>query len=95
MGTNPTPYAFLPVIATGNTVAIYPRAGALAYNQTYYVTIESGVILEGNGASFTGLSDPAAWRFTTKNAGPTRPGPSTIVNSNSQSLPRKSAPAAG
>ncbi|MSU50153.1 MAG: hypothetical protein EXS37_13895 [Opitutus sp.] len=70
VGTNPTPYNFLPVIATGSTVTIYPRAGALAYNQTYYVTIESGTILEGNGASFTGLTDPTAWRFTTKNAGP-------------------------
>lgn len=70
VGTNPTPYSFLPVIATGNSVTIYPRAGTLAYNQTYYVTMESGVVLEGNGASFTGITDPTVWRFTTKNAGP-------------------------
>src|SRR5207244_7880008 len=63
-------YNFLPVSATGNTVAIYPRAGTLAYNQTYYVTLESGVVLDASGASFPGFNDSAAWRFATKNAGP-------------------------
>ena len=70
VGTNATPYNFLPAIATGSTVAIYPRAGALAYGQTYYVTLESGVLLDASGGTFTGITEPAAWRFTTKNAGP-------------------------
>ncbi|WP_414660580.1 pectinesterase family protein [Horticoccus sp. 23ND18S-11] len=70
IGTQTTPFIFLPVIATGNTATLYPRAGVLAYGQTYYVTVEQGVVRDGPGASFTGLSDPAAWRFTTKAAGP-------------------------
>ncbi len=70
VGTNPTPYNFFPAIATGGTLAIYPRAGALAYGQTYFVTIESGAILDSSGATFPGSTETTAWRFSTKNAGP-------------------------
>jgi pectin methylesterase-like acyl-CoA thioesterase len=70
VGTNPTPYAFVPAIATGDTVAIFPRAGVLAHGQTYAVTIETGAILDASGATFAGVTDPAGWRFTIKNAGP-------------------------
>lgn len=78
VGTNATPYNFLPVVADGDTVTIYPRAGVLGYNQTYYVTVESGVILETSGATFLGISEAAEWRFTTKNAGPL-PGASAVT----------------
>ena len=70
IGTNPTAYNFYPLNATGNDAVIYPRAGTLAYGQTYYVTIEAGVVLDTAGGAFTGLSEPAAWRFTTKASGP-------------------------
>ena len=59
-----------PVIINGNTAAIYPHSGVMTSNQTYYVTMESGVIADGTGAYFAGISDPNAWRFTTKPTGP-------------------------
>lgn len=70
IGTQTVNYIFYPIIVTGNTAALYPHAGVLAYGQTYYITMEIGVINDSTGASFTGLSDPGAWRFTTKSAGP-------------------------
>ncbi len=70
VGSNPTPYAFLPALATGNTAEILPRAGVLAHGQAYRVTVESGVFLDASGATFIGSTESAAWRFSTKNAGP-------------------------
>ena len=70
IGTQTVDFIFLPIIVTGNTAAIFPHAGVLAYGQSYYVTVEQSALLDSTGASFTGISDPAAWRFTTKAAGP-------------------------
>jgi pectin methylesterase-like acyl-CoA thioesterase len=63
-------YVFYPIIVTGNTAVIYPRAGVLAYGQSYYAQMEIGVISDSTGASFTGVNDTTAWAFTTKAAGP-------------------------
>ena len=38
-----TLYTALPVLVTGNTASIFPRSSALAYNTTYYVTIDATV----------------------------------------------------
>jgi len=65
-----TAFNYFPAITTGNTAAIYPHLGVLTSNQTYYVTIENGVVADSNGAYFTGISDTNAWRFTTKPTGP-------------------------
>lgn len=65
-----TAFNYFPVITTGNTAAIYPHLGVLTSNQTYYVTLENGVVADANGAYFTGISDPNAWRFSTKPTGP-------------------------
>jgi len=62
-----------PVIVTGNTVAIYPHLGALTSNQTYYVTVDTGIVADTNGALFAGITDTNAWRFATKTTGPTDP----------------------
>jgi pectin methylesterase-like acyl-CoA thioesterase len=70
IGTQSVNYIFYPIIVTGNTAAIFPHAGVLAYGQTYYVTIDPGVLLDSTGATFTGISDPSTWRFTTKASGP-------------------------
>lgn len=70
VGTNGTMYNFLPVIVTGNTAAIYPHAGVLAYGQTYYVNAELSTFLDATGASFTGITDKTTWRFSTKASGP-------------------------
>ena len=42
-------------------------------NQTYYVTIDSGIVSDSTGAYFAGISDTNAWRFTTKMGGPVNP----------------------
>ena len=45
-------FATYPIIATGNTAAIYPHLGVLTSNQTYYVTIDDGVFAGfGTGAA--------------------------------------------
>ena len=67
---NDTSYSYnvFPVIITGTTAAIYPHAGAMTSNQTYYVTVDPGTFAETNGALFAGVTDTNAWRFTTKSA---------------------------
>jgi pectin methylesterase-like acyl-CoA thioesterase len=62
-------YSF-PVIITGSTAVIYPHAGVMTSNQTYYVTIDDGVFADTSGAYFAGISATDAWQFTTKVAGP-------------------------
>ena len=70
VGTSTTQFNYFPILVTGNTAHIYPHAGVLAYGQSYYVTVELGALRDATGASFTGITDPAAWRFSTKAAGP-------------------------
>ncbi len=70
VGTNATQLNYFPIIVTGNTAAIYPHAGVLAYGQTYYVTVEQGALRDTTSASFTGITDTTTWRFSTKAAGP-------------------------
>ncbi|HEY1789788.1 MAG TPA: immunoglobulin domain-containing protein, partial [Verrucomicrobiae bacterium] len=59
-----------PVIVTGNTAAIYPHLDLVTSNQTYYVTIDSTVFTDTNGAYFTGISSTNVWSFETKTGGP-------------------------
>jgi autotransporter-associated beta strand protein len=66
-------FNYFPVIITGATAAIYPHSGVLTSNQTYYVTLDSGIMKDSGGAQFAGISDTNAWRFTTKAAGPANP----------------------
>jgi pectin methylesterase-like acyl-CoA thioesterase len=68
-----TAYNTYPVIISNNTATIFPHAGVLTSNQTYYVTIEnvvSGAFKDGTGATFSGISDSTTWQFTTKSANP-------------------------
>jgi pectin methylesterase-like acyl-CoA thioesterase len=62
-----------PVIITGNQAAIYPHAGTLTSNQTYYVTVDDGLFTDSGGAYFAGISDTNIWQFTTKPTGPINP----------------------
>jgi pectin methylesterase-like acyl-CoA thioesterase len=62
---------YYPVIVAGNEASIYPRNGVLAWNKTYYVTIEPGVFLLGSDR-YAGLDGAAAWSFTTKAEAPPR-----------------------
>ncbi|HEX8190606.1 MAG TPA: pectinesterase family protein [Pyrinomonadaceae bacterium] len=62
-------FNYRPVITNGNTAAVYLHQ-KLAYNTSYYVTLEPGVIKDASGAPFLGFSDPAVWNFTTKTSAP-------------------------
>jgi len=63
------PFAYLPIIVTGNVAAIYLHQ-ALPYNSTYSVTMEPGVLTDSNGAPFAGFASAQFWRFSTRIAGP-------------------------
>ncbi len=62
-------FNYHPVIVDGNTATVYTKA-KLAYGQSYYVTMEPGVVTDAAGAPFVGVSDTAAWAFSTKAEGP-------------------------
>ena len=66
-------FSVYPIIVTGNTAAIYPHLGVLTSNQTYYVTIDDGVLADASGAYFAGITDTNVWQFTTKVGGPANP----------------------
>jgi pectin methylesterase-like acyl-CoA thioesterase len=53
----------------GNDVTFVLPARALAYGQSYYVTIDAGAISLASGGSFS-ISDAQAWRFSTAAAAP-------------------------
>ena len=77
-----TPYNTYPVIISNNTATIFPHAGVLTSNQTYYVTIEnvvSGAFKDGTGATFSGINDSSTWQFTTKIANPPANSTSIVV----------------
>jgi hypothetical protein len=68
-----TAYNTYPVIISNNTATIFPHAGVVTSNQTYYVTIEnviSGAFKDGTGATFSGINDSSTWQFTTKSSNP-------------------------
>lgn len=58
-------FNYYPIIITGNTAAIYPHQ-PLASNQTYYATIEPGVLTDSANLPYGGFSDANTLRFTTK-----------------------------
>ncbi len=60
-----TSYNTYPVLATGSTATIFPHAGVLAYNTSYYITVDATVF-----PGFAGVSGTTTWRFKTKPSGP-------------------------
>jgi pectin methylesterase-like acyl-CoA thioesterase len=62
-------FNYRPVIVNGNTAAIYLHQ-KLAYNTSYYVTLEPGVIRDAAGAPFVGFDDTTVWNFSTKTSAP-------------------------
>ena len=74
---------YFPVIITGNTAAIYPHGGVMTSNQTYYVTMDNGIVADSTGAYFAGISATNAWRFTTKPTGPANPTNLVVAADNS------------
>jgi hypothetical protein len=76
-----TSFRYLPVIVNGNTASIYLH-GSLAYNQTFYVTMDTGVLTDSANVPFVGFSDPNAFRFTTKQSAPANGAGVLTVNAN-------------
>jgi autotransporter-associated beta strand protein len=74
---------YFPVIVSGDTAAIYPHGGVLTSNQTYYVTVDNGIVTDGSGAYFAGISATNAWQFTTKAGGPVNPTNIVVAGDNS------------
>ena len=74
---------YFPVIITGNTAAIYPHLDVLTSNQTYYVTMDNGIVADGSGAYFGGISATNVWQFTTKAGGPVNPTNIVVATDNS------------
>ncbi|MFL6337348.1 MAG: pectinesterase family protein [Pyrinomonadaceae bacterium] len=62
-------FNYRPIITNGNTAAIYLHQ-KLAYNTSYYLTMEPGVIKDAAGAPFGGFSDTSTWNISTKTSAP-------------------------
>jgi hypothetical protein len=58
-----------PVYVDGNDAVIYLKTKALAYGQTYYVTVDSGAIRPPGGGTLA-ITAATTWRFTTATAAP-------------------------
>lgn len=59
------PFAYYPIILKDNTANIYLHQ-QLPYGDSYYLTMESGVILDSTGAPFAGFAAPSFWTFATR-----------------------------
>ncbi len=58
-----------PVYIDGNTAVIVLPIATLGFNQTFYVTVDSGAIRGPGGAAFS-VTGTTTWRFTTAAAAP-------------------------
>lgn len=65
-----TSYVYYPIIITGNRVNIYLHQ-QLPFNDRYSVIVEPGVIMDPDGAPWTGFADAGTWTFRTRVKGPT------------------------
>jgi pectin methylesterase-like acyl-CoA thioesterase len=63
-------FNYYPLDISGNDVTIHLPNGSLAYNKTYYVTIDAGAF-KSEAGPYGGISGNAVWRFATKSAPPT------------------------
>jgi pectinesterase len=61
-------FHFYPITIDGNTATIHPHHDLLEYGKTYYVEIDSTVLLV-DGDEFKGIAKNT-WRFTTKKKAP-------------------------
>lgn len=63
-------FNYYPITLAGNTATIYPRNGVLAFNKSYYVTIDPGVFVDSTGLSYAGIATNSGWSFATKTTAP-------------------------
>ncbi|MFO1488382.1 MAG: pectinesterase family protein [Verrucomicrobiota bacterium] len=69
-------YFYQPIALYGNEAWI-TFSNRLAYNKTYYVTLEAGLFRDAANASYPAISTTNTWRFSTKTSGPATPTTST------------------
>ena len=74
-----TSYVYYPIIITGNRATIYLHQ-QLPLNDRYSVIVEPGVIVDQDGAPWTGFSDPGTWSFRTRVKAPAADSSSVIVS---------------
>ena len=67
--TGGVPYVYYPVITDMDSAAIYLHK-PLPYGDSYYITMEAGVLMDSAGAPFAGFNDPNKWNFITRPAPP-------------------------
>jgi pectin methylesterase-like acyl-CoA thioesterase len=81
-GAGSTAYYYMPIALYGNEAWI-TLTNRLAYGHTYYATCDTGLFLDANGASFSGIAGTNTWRLSTKASGPATPtingGPTSIT----------------
>jgi pectin methylesterase-like acyl-CoA thioesterase len=63
------PYNYLPVLTTAN-IATLTFVTPLEYGETYYITLEPGIVLDVDGEAFGGITDPNAVRFSVRSTMP-------------------------
>ena len=75
-------YYYMPITIYDNEVWI-TFTNRFAYNKTYYVNMDAGLLLDTNSAAIAGVAGTNTWRFSTKVSGPATPttstGPTTIT----------------
>jgi pectin methylesterase-like acyl-CoA thioesterase len=69
-------YYYMPIALYGNEAWI-TLTNRLSYGHTYYLTCDTGLFLDTNGAAFTGIAGTNTWSFSTKASGPAPPTAST------------------
>jgi pectin methylesterase-like acyl-CoA thioesterase len=69
-------YYYMPITIYGKEAWI-TFTNRLAYNKTYYVNMDPGLLLDTNNAAIMGVSGSTTWRFSTKASGPATPTAST------------------
>ena len=69
-------YYYMPIAIYGNEAWI-TFTNRLAYNKTYYVTMDAGLLRDTNNASIAAVTGTNTWRFSTKSSGLASPTTST------------------
>ncbi|MES2920337.1 MAG: pectinesterase family protein [Verrucomicrobiota bacterium] len=75
-------FYYMPMAIYGNEVWItLSPTQRLAFGKTYYVTMDSALVLDSSNAAYPGVTAPTTWRFSTKASGPATPTASTGLTS--------------
>lgn len=71
-------FKMYPMTVIENTVFVLVPSGTLAYGQSYFVTVEAGLITDNEGTAFK-IAGSNEWRFTTKSTKPSASSPTFTV----------------